>query len=82
MNRIDYDMYKAQFDTEYLRLSEKEKANRYMISQAIRLKMDKWCRKTFSVKYDINKENRTFKGHMTERFNQALDEVCEDKSCL
>ena len=75
MNRIDYRMYKAQFVIEYADLPEEVKANRYMISQAISLKMDQWCRRTFSVKYDIVKENRIFKDHMTERFNQALDEV-------
>ena len=75
MNRIDYNLYKTQFDIEYAGLSEEVRGNRYMTSQAIRLKMDQWCRKTFSVKYDIVKENTIFKDHMTQRFNQALDEV-------
>ena len=77
MNRIDYTLYKEQFDKVYAGLPEDIKASRYKTSQAIRLTLDKWCRKTFSVKYNILKENKIFMYHMTERFNQALEEALE-----
>ena len=75
MNRIDKEMYKVHFEELFNSQSDEIRMNRYLTAQEIRLPMDNWCRKTFSQKYDSVKERTVFKDHMTQRFNETLDEV-------
>ena len=74
INKISKDLYLEEFERQFAPLSDDVRRNRYMTSQALRLTMDQWCRKTFASEYDVIKENKIFIGHMKDRFNEALDE--------
>ncbi len=76
MNKIDYGLYKKQFDTLFAQLPFEARESRMMIINTLRAKLDLWCRKYYKTVYNP-KEYGAFQKDMTACFNRALDEIIE-----
>ena len=79
MNKIDYILYKNQFDELYKQLPFEVRDSRMMIINALRPEMDLWCRQYYHTVYTL-KEECVFKRDMTACFNKALNEVIKERT--